>query len=67
MNDDETAKQDQSQRNRQDRVIALIALVGILAAVIWRFVAPWTGLHADVAFIVVIVLGLLAAARLKGR
>lgn len=67
MSDDKEEKSGRTQQERQDRTIAVIALVGIVAAVIWRLIAPWTGLRTDVAFIVVMVLGLLAAARLKRR
>lgn len=67
MNNDNGEKSERAQQERQDRTIAVISLVGIVAAVIWRLVAPWTGLRTDVPFVMVMVLGFLAAARLKRR
>ena len=58
---------EQAQRRRRDRTIAVVAFVGIIAAVVWRFIAPWTGLRADIAFIVVMLVGVLAATRLTRR
>jgi hypothetical protein len=46
---------------------AIVAAVGILAAITWRIVWPWTGTVADAIFLAVIVIGLTAAFALRKR
>jgi Flp pilus assembly protein TadB len=53
-------------RTLEERVFAAIAIVGIVGAIAWRLIWTWTGPTADTIFFVVIGIGVIAGALLKG-
>jgi len=43
------------------RAIAVVAVIGCIAGVVWRLVWPWTGKQTDLIFIAIMVVGIIAA------
>lgn len=65
MESDPDAADEQSQRKRRERILGVVGLIAIAVGVVWKFLSPWTNLKTDVAAIVVMFIGLIAASRLK--
>jgi hypothetical protein len=65
MERDTDVSRERRQRKRRDRVIATIAALGVLAAVTYKLVWPWSSLRTDLIFLGIILVGIVAAARLK--
>ena len=67
MEPDTNRSWEQAQRKRRDRTLAMIAGLGIVAAVIYKFVWPWTSLRADLIFLGITLTGIFAVSRLEGK
>jgi hypothetical protein len=57
----------QTQGKRPDRRLAMIAVLGIAAALIYKFVWPWTSLCADLSFRGITLAGIFAMSRLEKK
>jgi hypothetical protein len=67
MEPDTDGSREHRQRKRRDRVIGTIAALGVLAAVIYKLVWPWSSLRTDLVFLGIILVGIVAAVRLKNE
>jgi hypothetical protein len=61
----ENDKQPMRKYSVFQRIVAVVLLLVCIAAAIWRFVWPFTGVTADLIFIGVLVAGFVAAKAVK--
>jgi len=54
-----------TSRRRTARLIAWVGLLCGAGGLVWRFVWPWTGTHADLVFIAMMVVSLGAILLLR--
>ena len=67
MSDESIGEREQAQQKRRDRTLTVVAAIGLGAAMIWKFILPWTTLRTDLAFMFLTFIGLLAVSRLTRR
>jgi len=53
------------RRKRMERLVAWFCVLCVIAALIWRFIWPWTGLRTDLIFIGIFAAGALGMWWLK--